>query len=228
MAEWTASMAQFVIRHAGWAGPVFGLLTFGESLAVVGLFIPATTLMIAVGGLVGSGLLDLAPVLGWGIAGALAGDWLSYLAGRWIGPTAWRRWPLNRHRSSVARARLFFRRFGFASVFVGRFLGPLRAMVPLVAGVMRMRTRSFQLANCLSAILWVPGLLAPGFLAARAVPTRWTAEAHVAAIVVASLVVTAVATIVLGVGLRRTDRKRAHRKRIFDQPRLMSCSGTKR
>jgi membrane protein DedA with SNARE-associated domain len=67
----------------------------------------------------------------------------------------------------VARARLFFRRFGFASIFLGRFLGPVRATVPLVAGVLRMDHRLFQLANIGSAILWVPLLFAPGYFAVR-------------------------------------------------------------
>lgn len=67
----------------------------------------------------------------------------------------------------VARARLFFGWFGFASIFPGRFLGPIRATVPLVAGVLRMDHRLFQLANVGSAILWVPLLFAPGYFAVR-------------------------------------------------------------
>lgn len=167
MEDLIARITAFVVTHGAWAGPILGLLTFGESLALVGLFIPATSLMIAAGGLIGAGTLDGTSVLAWSIGGALLGDWLSYLAGRQIGPAVYRRWPLNRHRSAVARTRLFFRRFGFVSVFLGRFLGPVRATIPLVAGVMQMEMRLFQIANVASAILWVPALLAPGFLAAR-------------------------------------------------------------
>lgn len=214
MDEMIAAISQFIVGHAFWAGPVLGLLAFGESLAVVGLFIPATTLMIAVGGLIGSGMLDLTPILAWGIAGALAGDWLSYLAGRRIGPAAWRRWPLNRYRSSVARARLFFRRFGFASVFLGRFLGPIRAIIPLVAGVMRMEMRPFQLANFLSAALWVPALLAPGFLAARSLPRDTIGEIHIIALGVGSIGLTLVATLAIGLFFGGDRKRRARRRRL--------------
>ena len=214
MDEIIAAISRFIVGHAFWAGPVLGLLTFGESLAVVGLFIPATTLMIAVGGLIGSGMLDLAPVLAWGIAGALAGDWLSYLAGRRIGPAVWRHWPLNRHRPSVARARLFFRRFGFASVFLGRFLGPIRAIIPLVAGVMRMEMRPFQLANILSAVLWVPALLAPGFLAVRSLPRETVGEIHMIALAAGSIGLTLVATLVVGIVLGNDRKRRARRRRL--------------
>ncbi|HUE71118.1 MAG TPA: DedA family protein, partial [Pirellulaceae bacterium] len=113
----------------------------------------------------GAGVLDPAPILVGAVIGAALGDWVSYFIGRKIGPSVYRRWPLARHRALIARSRLFFRRFGFASIFVGRFLGPIRSTIPLVAGVMRMDQRRFQLANVTSAILWVPALLAPGYFA---------------------------------------------------------------
>lgn len=147
------------------AGPVIGLLAFAESMIVIGVFVPAVALMLAIGGLVGTGVLNPVPVLCWAIAGAVLGDWLSYLLGRWIGPSVYRRWPLRNHRPAVARARLFFRHYGFISVFLGRFFGPVRATIPLVAGVMQMPHRNFQLANIISALVWIPALLAPGYIA---------------------------------------------------------------
>lgn len=47
-------------------------------------------------------------------------------------------------------------------VFFGRFLGPLRASVPLVAGICEMPASTFQIANIASAIVWATGILAPG------------------------------------------------------------------
>ena len=73
-------------------------------------------------------------------------------------------WPLNREKQAVARARLFFRKYGFLSIFIGRFLGPVRPTIPLVGGILRMRHLTFQLANVTSAILWVPFMLAWGYI----------------------------------------------------------------
>jgi membrane protein DedA with SNARE-associated domain len=157
----------FIETNQEWAGPVTALLTLGESLLVVGLFVPATALMLITGGLVGTGTLDGWTILVWGVGGAVIGDALSYVLGRWMGPGVLRRWPLNRQRSAVARARLFFRRYGFASVLAGRFLGPIRSTIPAVAGIMGMSHMRFQLANVLSAVAWMPLMLAPGFLTAR-------------------------------------------------------------
>ncbi|WP_424679750.1 DedA family protein, partial [Escherichia coli] len=56
----------------------------------------------------------------------------------------------------------FFNRWGVWGVFIGRFFGPFRAIVPLVAGICAMPQRYFQLANLASAMIWAFGILAPG------------------------------------------------------------------
>ena len=78
-----------------------------------------------------------------------------------------RRWLPRSQRRAYARALLLFRRWGWAAVFFGRFLGPVRAVAPLMAGVARMRERHFQTANVASAIIWAPLMLLPGYAAAR-------------------------------------------------------------
>jgi membrane protein DedA with SNARE-associated domain len=205
-------MAGLVAEHGIWAGPVVGLLSFGESLALVGLFIPATAVMLAVGGLVGAGVLDPGPIVFWAIVGAILGDWLSYGMGRWIGPSIYHRWPLKTHRPMVARARLFFRRFGFTAVFLGRFLGPIRATVPLVAGVLGMARRPFQIANIASAIIWVPMMFAPDILAARLMGPQWRiSEVHLMGFGIAVLVLTGLAMAVTSrvMGSKQRRRRRA-------------------
>lgn len=71
----------------------------------------------------------------------------------------------------LERGHAFFMRWGIAGVFLGRFFDPLRAVVPLVAGLCGMPRLGFQLANLLSAALWAFGLLAPG-----AFGLRWLAH----------------------------------------------------
>lgn len=50
-------------------------------------------------------------------------------------------------------------------MFIGRFFGPLRSIMPLVAGICGMRQLPFQLANVTSAGLWATGVLTPGIVA---------------------------------------------------------------
>ena len=60
-------------------------------------------------------------------------------------------------------------RWGAAGVFLGRFLGPLRATVPLVAGLAAMPALPFQAANWSSAVVWSFVVLAPGAFGVEAV-----------------------------------------------------------
>ncbi|WP_428156516.1 DedA family protein [Brevundimonas sp.] len=154
-----------ITRNAFWAGPMLGLLTLGESLAIVGAFVPATVLMLMAGGLVASGVLPLGPVLAWCFVGAILGEAISYAIGRRTGWSFVRTPILRRHRRSIAKARLCFARYGVIAIFAGRFMGPVQAFVPLVAGITRMAGPRFQIANVGSALIWVPVMLAPGYLA---------------------------------------------------------------
>jgi len=167
MQDFIAQLTAFIHTQQAWAGPVLALITLGESMLIIGIAIPATTLMIATGSLVGAGVVPLTPIVLWGLVGAVVGDALSYWLGRWVGPNLLRHRWLRKQRTGVARAKLFFARYGFLSILLGRFLGPIRSTVPTVAGIMKMHHLRFQLANVLSALAWVPLMLAPGYLAAR-------------------------------------------------------------
>ena len=166
MESFIQDAATFIARHGAWAGPLLGLMTLGESLVLVGAFVPATALMATAGVLTATGVLPLAPVLFWGCLGAILGEALSYHLGRRAGPAIWRHRHLRSQRKSVARARLYFRRYGAASICLGRFLGPIQAVVPLTAGATGMGKGRFHTANVLSALIWTPAMLAPGYVAA--------------------------------------------------------------
>ena len=60
------SLAEFIARHAAWAGLVLGVVTMLESLVLIGAFIPATALMVMAGGLIAAGVLDPVQVEAYG------------------------------------------------------------------------------------------------------------------------------------------------------------------
>lgn len=167
---------RFICAHSAWALPVIFVVTFGESFAIVSLFFPGTAIMLAAGVLVANGTLPLVPVLIGGMAGAIVGDGISYWLGRRYGVQVTKLWPLSRSPALLVYGEAFFKRFGALSVFIGRFLGPFRATVPLVAGTVRMRPLAFWLSNILSAIVWAPVLLLPGALAVTT--AEWAGIAH--------------------------------------------------
>ena len=142
--------------------PIVGLLAFGESLAFVSLLLPATVILFALGGLIGGAELSFWPIWAAAAVGAILGDWLSFWLGEHYGHAIAGMWPLNRHPDLIPRGHAFFEKWGVAGVFFGRFFGPLRAAVPLVAGICEMPKPRFQAANIASGLVWATGILAPG------------------------------------------------------------------
>ena len=138
------------------------LLSFGESFAFLSLLFPGTTVMIAAGAFIPSGTLEFWPLVIACVTGATAGDAISFWLGRRYGYLIERAWPFTRHPQLLMRGFAFFQRQGGKSIFIGRFFGPLRAVIPLVAGISKMSAGRFWFANILSALVWAPALLLPG------------------------------------------------------------------
>lgn len=159
----------FIITNQAWAGPVIFLLCFGESILIIGFILPATPILMATGVLIGVGSLSPWPILIWGIIGAILGDAVSYYIGRWLGWDITKKRIFVNYRPFFVKARLFFKKYGTLSVFLGRFLGPIRSTIPTVAGIMGLSHIKFQIANVASAILWLPIMLLTGFLVAKGV-----------------------------------------------------------
>jgi membrane protein DedA with SNARE-associated domain len=173
MEEFVRAVADFVRDHQAWAAPVVLLLAFGESLAFISLVVPAWGALVAIGALMGAGGINFWPVWLAGGIGAALGDWLSY----WFGYTFKDRvalmWPLSRYPDLLPRGESFVRKWGVPGIFIGRFFGPLRASVPLVAGIFEMPYWRFQFANFSSALLWSAVLLLFGDVISLLVAWGW-------------------------------------------------------
>jgi membrane protein DedA with SNARE-associated domain len=162
-----AEALAFIKANPTWAALVVGLAAFGESLVFLSLLFPGTAILIASGALISEGVLDpLSSVLA-GIVGAVCGDAVSFWIGQKFGPLLPKLWPFKADPERLARGIQFFESYGASSIFIGRFFGPLRAVVPLVAGMMHMPPSRFYLANILSAVIWAPTLVYFGDLLTR-------------------------------------------------------------
>jgi membrane protein DedA with SNARE-associated domain len=162
IAEGAEAVLGFIRNNQTYAIPIIFILSFGESLAFVSLLLPATVILWGVGAIIGAGGLSFWPIYFAAVFGAALGDWLSYWLGYHFHDPISRMWPLSRHPDLLPRAEAVFKKWGALGIFFGRFLGPLRAAVPLVAGACRMPTLPFQAANWGSAFIWGFTTLAPG------------------------------------------------------------------
>ncbi|OTP74956.1 bifunctional DedA family/phosphatase PAP2 family protein [Caballeronia sordidicola] len=148
--------------HPGWALTVVVLGSFFESIAFIGTFIPGSTAMFVAGALVGTGVLNLGWVFACAIAGAVAGDAASYWFGcRYKNSIAQLR-PFRTHPGMLAAGKRYFEKHGAKSVIFARFIAPLRAVVPVVAGMLGMPSTRFLAINILSALIWAPLHILPG------------------------------------------------------------------
>jgi undecaprenyl-diphosphatase len=159
---------------------------------VIGSVIPGSSIVFLGGVLVGLHALELWQVVDAAVAGAILGDGLSYWIGHRYHAELRAMWPLRTHPELLERGQAYFAAHGGKSVFVGRFLGPLRAIVPVVAGMSRMPARQFYTMNVLSACAWAAAHLLPGVL--------FGASLQVAG-AVSSRLVALVALVVLGLWL---------------------------
>jgi len=167
MSGFTQSTIAFIQGHAGWGAPIAFGLAFCESFAFVSLIVPATGILLGMGGLMGAASIEFWSIWFAAVLGAIAGDWLAYELAFRFKDRIIQAWPLSRNPELVARGVGFFRRWGMIAVFCGRFFGPLRAIVPTAAGLHAMPWWKFQIANLASALVWATGILTPGFVGMR-------------------------------------------------------------
>jgi membrane protein DedA with SNARE-associated domain len=164
---------EFVRAHQGWAAPIVFGLAFAESLAFISLLVPAWAALVGIGVLIQSSGLSFWPVWIAGAVGAALGDWLSYWIGLKFEGTVRHIWPLSKHPDLIPRGEAFVKKWGALGIFIGRFSGPLRASVPLVAGIFEMPYWRFQIANFSSAFLWSAVLLTLGDAVSTAIGYIW-------------------------------------------------------
>ena len=159
-----SSLMSIVETHPGWVVALAFLLALLESLAIVGFFMPGIVLLFVVGAAIGDdiGLFMLC----WAAAagGGFTGDAVSFWLGRRFSVWVPQVWPLNRRPDLLAASQSLCERRGGLSLFLGRFIGPLRALVPLVAGSMRLPPTTFVLWAVPACLLWAPLYLLPGML----------------------------------------------------------------
>jgi undecaprenyl-diphosphatase len=149
---------------------VFGL-AFGESAAGVDFVVPGEVGMVVAGAAAPRANVPLLLLIVAGVAGAIGGDQVSYHLGRRYGISLVDRWSWSRRhlRPKVEDARRHFDERGGTTVFVGRWVGALRAVVPFVAGAADMPAPRFFVWNVAGAATWATTVITLGYVVGRSV-----------------------------------------------------------
>ena len=174
-------LVNLVERLGHWGYVVIFLGAMAESAAFLGVLVPGESLVLVAGFLAAQHALHLDALMAVVAVGAAVGDSMGYEMGRYLGAP----WAMRYGRyvgvraEHLERAHAFFERHGGKAVFLGRFIGFARALVPFLAGSSRMPYRHFLPYNALGALLWSVTFLLLGYLlgASWQVAEKWVGRA---------------------------------------------------
>ncbi|NNK37306.1 MAG: hypothetical protein HKP03_02400, partial [Xanthomonadales bacterium] len=161
---WTQELLNWLNAHPGWGFAIVFLVAFFESLVLIGILLPGIVILFGVGALIGLGIVEMTPIWIAASAGAILGDGLSYALGHRFRGHLLDIWPFSRYPRLMERGTRFFHAHGAKSVVAGRFIGPLRPIIPAVAGMMGMRPSRFLAVDIPACVAWAPSFLLPGLL----------------------------------------------------------------
>ena len=183
MIAWLGALPPLLILVA------VGLLSFAEAASFVGLVVPGETALLLAGALASTGAVSLPVLIVVAAVTAVLGDSVGYEIGRRLGPRL-RRGRLGRWIGPARwdRAEQMIARRGPAAVFLGRWVGVLRALVPALAGATGMGYRRFLLWNVLGGITWATGIASLGYAAGAALPLVQRILGRVSVVVVVLVV----------------------------------------
>jgi membrane-associated protein len=159
-----------LIRLGGYA--VLVIIVFAETGLLAGFFLPGDSLLVTAGLLAAAG--DTVHI-GWLImllcAAAILGDSTGYAIGYHLGPRIFRREDSRLfHKNHLARTQQFYERYGAKTIILARFVPIIRTFAPTIAGVGKMRYRTFLIFNVVGGIGWVLSMTLTGYFLGQAIP----------------------------------------------------------
>lgn len=139
------------------------LVTFLESVPVIGTFMPGTILMLLFGFIASQGYGNIYILIIVSVIGGVLGDMIGYYLGIYGRKYFSKESRLFKHEY-LELGRAFFTKHGGKSVAISRFIGPIRPVVPLLAGMGHMSNRRFMFWNVGGALIWAASYIFLGFI----------------------------------------------------------------
>jgi membrane protein DedA with SNARE-associated domain len=143
----TLARMQLLIKRYGYWAAAGATLVEG-----MGIPAPGQTLLIAGAFEAAHGRMNIALLLLLVTGGAIVGNSLGYVIGRWGGRAALNKLKVNPRRQQYLDD--LFKRRGGPIILLARFVDGLRQLNGIVSGVMKMPWRTFTAYNVAGALLW--------------------------------------------------------------------------
>ena len=148
----------------------FGIIgaSFIESFALIGIIIPGVLLLAIISGLAATSL-NIIEVVTIAYFSSLLADVMSFFIGYSFRNSINKVWPFKEHPEFLQEGQKFFKQYGMIGLFIGKFIGPIRPLLPITAGSLNMDKRRFFLIEILSCFLWALIYTVPGYYAAQTI-----------------------------------------------------------
>jgi len=149
-----AAMIAFMERHQEWSFWLALVFATAETTALLSVLVPSTAILVGAGAAVATGAIPFLPIWAGASLGALAGSTFSWWLGHRFGAQILVMWPLRNHPDLVDQAGKYFHKWGSVAVILGHFIGPLRPVIFVFAGMMKMGFPIFMAFNVIGALSW--------------------------------------------------------------------------
>lgn len=164
ISQWISNQVVYISKHPSYGLLFAFLVALIESVAIIGSIIPGSVTMTAIGTLIGASILPLSTTLLMTTVGAWIGDTLSYWGGRYGKTYIWQCKWIKKRKNWLISGEEFFKKHGRKSIIIGRFIGPMRSTMPMMAGMMDMSANQFYIAALMCAFLWSIVYMTPGIM----------------------------------------------------------------
>ncbi len=168
---WVKDVYDWIQANPNWTGILIFLFAFTESILLVGIIFPGAAFLVSLGALIGLGVLDFYTAWIWASLGGFVGDGISFWIGHKYKQRLLKMWPIYKFPELIEKGQAFFQKYGGVSVFIGRFVGPVRPIIPAIGGMMGMDVKRYIIISAVASILWAPFYLLPGMLFGSAMET---------------------------------------------------------
>ena len=158
-------------RNPQWIAVGIIGASFVESFALIGIIVPGVVLLAVISGLAATSL-SIFEVVMLAYFSSLLSDIASFFIGFSLRNSLSKLWPFKNHPEFLINGQQFFQRYGMIGLFVGKFIGPIRPLLPITAGSLNMNKRNFFFIEILSCFLWALIYTIPGYYAGQSVVTE--------------------------------------------------------
>lgn len=165
MIDW---LNAFLSLHHELIGMALFLIAFLECLMIVGLFVPGVTLLFVAALIAGKSGFPLWAALLLTFLGGFLGDLISYAIGFKLKNKIFKASILNKNTKWISMAEGYFQRYGGMGLLIGRFISPMRPIMPMMAGIFNLSFIKCLFVSFLASIAWSISFVMPSWITGAA------------------------------------------------------------